>query len=72
MRAPPPTARVRAPGGINAPPALFDTSCQVEVFITYLTPPLTRRMHETEGSYDLLRLNGLELMEGASLAAGGG
>ncbi|KAI8468085.1 MAG: hypothetical protein J3K34DRAFT_479333 [Monoraphidium minutum] len=41
---------------------------EVEVFITYLTPPLQQRMHETEGAYDLLRLDGIHLEEGRALA----
>lgn len=41
---------------------------QVGIFITYLTPDLAKRMHETEGGYDLLRLKGIQLHEGLSLA----
>jgi hypothetical protein len=39
-----------------------------QVFVTYLTPPLQQRMHETEGAYDLLRLDRLTLWEGAAVA----
>lgn len=45
---------------------------RVEVFVTYLAPPLQQRMHETEGAYDLLRLDGVRLQEGAALEGGGG
>lgn len=37
------------------------------MFITYLTPPLQQRMHETEGAYNLVKLEGLQLLEGVSL-----
>jgi hypothetical protein len=39
----------------------------VEVFITYLTKPLLKRMTDTEGAYDLVELKGVKLMEGVSL-----
>jgi hypothetical protein len=54
---PPPSAPQASPGSA------------VEVFVTYLTPPLQQRMHETEGAYDLLRLDGVALLEGRALAA---
>lgn len=41
----------------------------VSVFITYLTPPLQQRMHETEGAYNLCRMDGVQLQEGLSLQA---
>lgn len=41
----------------------------VEVFLTYLTPRLEQRMHETEGAYLLVRLDGVELLEGVGLQA---
>lgn len=41
----------------------------VSVFITYLTPPLQQRMHETEGAYNLCRMDGVQLLEGLSLQA---
>jgi hypothetical protein len=39
----------------------------VSVFITYLTPPLQQRMHETEGAYNLCRIDEVQLLEGLSL-----
>lgn len=39
----------------------------VSVFITYLTPVLQQRMHETEGAYHLCRLDEVQLLEGLSL-----
>ncbi len=39
----------------------------VSVFITYLTPPLQARMHETEGAYNLCKLDDIRLHEGSSL-----
>ncbi|KAF8063801.1 NSE4A [Scenedesmus sp. PABB004] len=41
----------------------------VAVFVTYLTPALQQRMHETEGAYNLCRLDGVTLLEGISLQA---
>jgi hypothetical protein len=40
----------------------------VEIYSTYLTPPLLQRMHETEGGYDLLELE-MDLQEGVCLEA---
>jgi hypothetical protein len=40
---------------------------EVAVFITYLTPTLQQRMHETEGAYNLCKLQGVQLLEGLSL-----
>jgi hypothetical protein len=40
---------------------------EVSLFVTYLTPPLQQRMHETEGAYNLVRLDGVQLMEGVAL-----
>lgn len=39
----------------------------VSMFITYLTPPLQQRMHETEGAYNLVKLEDIQLLEGLSL-----
>jgi hypothetical protein len=39
----------------------------VALFVTYLTPALQQRMHETEGAYNLVRLEGIMLLEGLSL-----
>jgi hypothetical protein len=39
----------------------------VSMFITYLTPPLQQRMHETEGAYNLVKLQDIQLLEGVSL-----
>lgn len=39
----------------------------VSVFITYLTPALQQRMHETEGAYNLVRLDEVQLLEGLGL-----
>jgi hypothetical protein len=39
----------------------------VSMFITYLTPPLQQRMHETEGAYNLVKLEDLQLLEAVSL-----
>lgn len=39
----------------------------VSMFITYLTPALQQRMHETEGAYNLVKLEGVQLLEGLSL-----
>eukprot|EP00879_Flechtneria_rotunda_P014637 GHRR01015296.1.p1 GENE.GHRR01015296.1~~GHRR01015296.1.p1 ORF type:complete len:383 (+),score=106.09 GHRR01015296.1:506-1654(+) len=39
----------------------------VSVFVTYLTPILQQRMHETEGAYTLCKLEHVELLEGLSL-----
>ena len=39
----------------------------VAVFITYLTPLLQQRMHETEGAYNLCKLTDVQLLEGVSL-----
>ena len=39
----------------------------VELFVTFLTPALLARMHETEGAYLLCRLSGISLHVGASL-----
>ncbi|KAF6265604.1 hypothetical protein COO60DRAFT_1623787 [Scenedesmus sp. NREL 46B-D3] len=41
----------------------------VSVFMTYLTPPLQQRMHETEGAYNLCRMEGVQLREGLALPA---
>lgn len=40
---------------------------EVSMFITYLTPPLQQRMHETEGAYNLVELQDIQLLEGVSL-----
>lgn len=40
---------------------------EVSMFITYLTPPLQQRMHETEGAYNLVKLDDIQLLEGVSL-----
>eukprot|EP00668_Euglena_longa_P016909 GGOE01021220.1.p1 GENE.GGOE01021220.1~~GGOE01021220.1.p1 ORF type:complete len:354 (+),score=87.53 GGOE01021220.1:141-1202(+) len=40
----------------------------VELFVTYLTDPQLERMHSTEGGYNLLRLNAIQLHVGQSLA----
>jgi hypothetical protein len=37
------------------------------MFITYLTPALQQRMHETEGAYNLVKLEEVQLLEGLSL-----
>jgi len=39
----------------------------VSMFVTYLTPALQQRMHETEGAYNLMKLEEVELLEGISL-----
>lgn len=39
----------------------------VSMFITYLTPTLQQRMHETEGAYNLVKLEDVQLLEGVSL-----
>lgn len=39
----------------------------VSMFITYLTPALQQRMHETEGAYNLVKLEEVQLLEGLSL-----
>ena len=38
----------------------------VEVCLTYLTPPLLQRMHETEGAYTVVRLPSISLAVGAT------
>lgn len=40
---------------------------QVTVYITYLTPQLQQRMHETEGAYNLCKLDDISLHVGTSL-----
>ena len=45
----------------------YSPGTAVSVFLTYLTPPLQQRMHETEGAYNLLKLEDVELLEGLSL-----
>ena len=40
---------------------------EVELFVTFLTPALLQRMHETEGAYLLCRLSHVCLHLGASL-----
>jgi hypothetical protein len=39
----------------------------VELFVTHLTPAQARRMHETEGAYNLQRLSNVALREGAGI-----
>ena len=39
----------------------------VALFVTYLTPPLLERMHETEGAYNLCELHEVQLHLGLGL-----
>eukprot|EP01025_Chloroclados_australasicus_P039045 TRINITY_DN4032_c0_g1_i1.p2 TRINITY_DN4032_c0_g1~~TRINITY_DN4032_c0_g1_i1.p2 ORF type:complete len:367 (-),score=19.22 TRINITY_DN4032_c0_g1_i1:243-1343(-) len=39
----------------------------VEVFVTYLTPKLLQRMHETEGAYNLMEIDDVDLQLGTSI-----
>lgn len=39
----------------------------VELFVTHLTPAQAKRMHETEGAYNLQRLTNVALREGAGI-----
>jgi hypothetical protein len=52
----------------SAPATLHPSpGTRVELFVTHLSPRQARRMHETEGAYNLQRLTGVALREGAGL-----
>jgi len=57
----------------SAPATLHPSpGTRVELYVTHLAPALGRRMHETEGAYNLQRITGAALREGAGLDGGGG
>ena len=53
----------------NAATAAHSPGTLVEVWLTFLQPELLLRMHATEGAYDLLQLQDINLCAGSSVSA---